>query len=188
MKIWKKIKNYEKRYLINDSGEIYSINSKKILKPHYDKIYPRISLYDGEKYKNFFVHRLIAETFIENPGNKPFVNHKNGNKADCRIINLEWCTASENEKHKYSTLRYTNPFKGKNHTEQSKTKMKEWHKKNKKIDDKNPLSKKIFCIETKEVFYSLSEGSRKMNIPISNISKCVNKTRKTAGGYHWSFL
>ncbi len=46
--------------------------------------------------KNCAIHRLIGKQFIPNPENKPFINHKNGIRSDNRVVNLEWCTASEN--------------------------------------------------------------------------------------------
>ena len=64
--------------------------------------YIRVSLAtkDGSGYK--FVHRLVAELFIPNPDNKPFVNHIDGNKCNNRADNLEWCTKSENERHAWN--------------------------------------------------------------------------------------
>lgn len=65
------------------------------------KGYLRIQLRRNTKSTNRFIHRLVAETFIPNPENKPQVNHKNGIKTDCRAVNLEWVTASENLVHAY---------------------------------------------------------------------------------------
>lgn len=69
---------------------------------HIDRCgYREVLLSENGKTKNYLVHRLIAETFIANPENKPFVNHKDGNKQNNSIENLEWCTRSENAKHSY---------------------------------------------------------------------------------------
>jgi hypothetical protein len=94
-------------YTIDEDGNIFSPWCKKY-RPlnHTEKDgYKTVSLWGGKgtKRKRYYVHRLLAEQYIPNPENKPWVNHKDGNKSNNRIDNLEWSTISENLQHAYNT-------------------------------------------------------------------------------------
>jgi hypothetical protein len=108
--MWKDIEGYEGYYQISDIGEVkslpkehrYGLKTEKILKPKGDKDgYYRVSLCKNGKVKDFKIHRLVAINFIDNPINKPTVNHINGKRNDNRLENLEWATHSEQNYHLY---------------------------------------------------------------------------------------
>ena len=94
LKEWKNvnISGYEEFYEVSSDGEIKSKRSGKIMKQQVDASgYKTISLHLNKKNKAYKVHRLVALAFIPNPNNLPIVNHKDENKKNNRIDNLEWC-------------------------------------------------------------------------------------------------
>ena len=107
---WTDIENYEGLYMISENGEIKSydrivksknnssaIKKGKILKGFIDKYgYKQIALSKNGKTKTYQVHRLVANTFIPNPSNLPCVNHKDEDKTNNCVDNLEWCDVKYN--------------------------------------------------------------------------------------------
>lgn len=108
------------------------------------------------------VHSLVAETFVDNPDpiNKRYINHKDGNKHNNKAGNLEWVTASENQRHAY-----TNDLRRPNY-----------------IQNKNVAVK---ILETGEAFTSMSECARRIGGRVSKICECLRGTRPHHLGYHF---
>ena len=111
MEIWEEIKGYEGKYRVSNLGNVKSlwmwtgdkyIRRDKLLRGVLNKNgYLYVSLSKNGQVKRFKVNRLVAEAFIDNPYNLPITNHKDGNKTNNCVNNLEWCTYSENLSHAY---------------------------------------------------------------------------------------
>lgn len=178
--IWKDIPQYEGIYQASNLGRIKSL--KRIAKKEYkgnrvvkEKIMRGTPNEDGYlkvhfkiKEKNInkvlFIHRLVAQTFISNPDNLPQVNHKDGNKKNNNINNLEWCTNLYNQKHAWENSLHKP-------TKKEGRLINQYDKSNKFIKS----------------YKSISEASRKTKINPSNICMAAKKERKTAGGYIWTY-
>ena len=185
--IWKDIKEYEGLYQVSNLGKIRTLDryvnclygQKRLLKGQIVKLFKNnsgyfiVSLYRENKFKNFLVHRLVAQAFIQNSENKSEVNHIDGNKENNCVDNLEWVTKSENELHA------------------SKTGLTERHKKivaenNKKIKSKKVLQYSLNGEFLKE-YCSVSEAARENNFSTGAISNCCRKERKRAYNYIWKY-
>jgi hypothetical protein len=107
--IWKNVNGFD-GYIVSNTGKLARINkTDKKTKPlsltNYDKDgYIKTSMNQNGKRHYLRLHRIVAENFLENPDSLPVVNHKDGNKLNNHVDNLEWCTVSYNTKHAFDVL------------------------------------------------------------------------------------
>lgn len=181
----KKQINFNKNYFIYPCGKLESNErGNRFLKPVKNNCgYLQYYLKDEEtkKYKWFKVHRLVALYFIDNPKNLKEVNHKDRNKENNNVFNLEWCTHSDNIKHSYktrTTLKGINsPLYGKKATEETKQKQSI-----KKLGENHPKFKGYYCFNGLQ-FASASEASKQFNISSKTI---IRHSKQNKNG--WTFI
>lgn len=158
------------KYLIFEDGTIYSLKSKKYLKPIKKSTgYYAVNLFDDNSIpKMFFIHRLVAESFIPNPNNYTDINHIDENKANNNANNLEWCNKTYNENFGLKKEREI----------QTKTA-------NNKINGHKRIAQYDLNGNFIKEWESLTQASKTLNICIGNISSTINGVRNQAGGYVW---
>ena len=171
METWKAIAGYEGLYEVSDMGRVKSLKfgKERILKPEKNNCgYLQVVLYkDGQK-KIPSVHRLVAKAFIPNPNNLETVNHKDEDKTNNEISNLEWMSIKDNNNYGTRSKRASET----------------------QINDKNK-SKVVQMFDRQgnllKTFPSTNEAERVTGIYKSCISECCNGKKKSAGGYIWRY-
>lgn len=171
---WKLIKGYEK-YMVSNTGKVKSLDYMHTGREHILKTslgnhgYVTVGLYNNGKPKKMLVHRLVAEAFIPNPDNFREVNHKDCNKENNNVDNLEWVTPKQNIKHAVDSGRIN---------------FTKFHQKGAEYIKEKSIS--VLAIDksgNKYEFTSFVEAAKKLKVDASAICRVVQGKRKSAGGY-----
>lgn len=159
-----------KNYLVSKDGRIKSKRRNKELTPkeNWDG-YHRIQIWDSGKCNMISWHRVVAITYIPNPDNKPVVNHKDGNKTNNHVDNLEWVTQSENIQHSWNNGLSVKQF------------------------NCESTSREVIQLKNNVIvarYPSICEAARQTGLGRSNISFACNNlkqngTLRVVGGYNW---
>lgn len=208
MEEWRDIKGYEGLYQVSNLGRVRSLDRKvwggdkfgycirqgKILKLNDHLGYKFIRLSVNANKKKYWVHRLVAETFILNPENKPQVDHIDTDASNNNVDNLRWVTQKENRNNPLTREHWLKANSGKNSKLYGIPRSEEVKEKIRNSKDDGIY---VYCKELNVVFRNIHEAKRKckelfsINVDISNISNCINGKRKSAGKYngqrlHWT--
>ena len=162
--IWKDIENYEGYYMVSNMGRIKSLNYRHtgkegILKGNDNGDgYLQVKLLKDDKGKNYKIHRLVAQAFLDNSNNLPEVNHRDENKQNNCVQNLEWCDRAYNNNYGTRTEKTCKPVFS--------------------VDKESGL---IMW------WQSANEAERCTGINHSNIIKCCQGKRKSVGNHTWFY-
>lgn len=152
-------------YRIDKDGNIFNRHGKSISVHLSNSGYKYVCLKITGKSVGRFIHRALAIAFIPNPEGKEFVNHKDGNKLNNKLSNLEWCTRSENVQHAYNT---------------GLKKYKPLHNKG-KFGFEHNRSKSVVCENDGNIFGSMSEAERFYNLGGGSVSWSIKHKKPIYG-------
>lgn len=172
--IWKDILGYEGLYQVSNLGRVRSLDKRRwngrtwcikkgrVLRSCDNGVgYLVVNLKDEGVQHMQLVHRLVAKTFINNPEQLKYVNHKDLNKRNNEVTNLEWCTAKQNVHHARRNGHLPTYYK-----------------------------KRVLCVELNREFESVAAAEKWLGLKgnrIANVCK-LKRGCKTCGGYHWRYI
>ena len=168
--VWKDILGYEGHYQVSNLGRVKSIKfvKEKILKLSRDNDgYLKVCLYKNGEMKTYKVHRLVAKVFISNPNNLPQINHKDEDKTNNSLENLEWCDQKYN--HNYGTI---NQRIAEKHTNGKQSK---------------PVLQLTKDGEFVREWKSASDVERNLGYSQGNITKCCRGKYHSAYNFVWRY-
>ena len=169
MNKWIELKE-NKNYEINENGFIRRKGTKKILRGGKSTNgYYTVSLCENGKQKSYYIHRLIANNFLKNKNNYKEINHKDGNKYNNCIDNLEWCSRSDNIKHAYKNELIPKKYGIDN-------------KLSKKIKQTNLITGNVI------LWNSMMDAKRKMGYSTGSICMACKGELKTAYKSKWEYV
>lgn len=184
MEVWKEIEGFNGDYLVSNYGRVKSFKMKheRIMRLRKDKDgYMLITLHNNNHVTTKKVHRLVAQAFIPNPENLPQVNHKDENKANNIVDNLEWCTCKYNINYGAHTQKVANTQRGRKHTCEHIQKIRE-----------NAINKrkvKMLSLDGKVIkrFKSASDAGRYVNGNTTNVIAVIKGRSQTYKGYLFAY-
>ena len=165
--VWRNILENNK-YEVSNTGLVRNCKTKQLLQGCIAEGYRSVKLtFNFSKQKRYYIHRLVAEHFIDNPDpyNKTIVNHKDGNKLNNNMENLEWVSPTENNLHFYREI--------------------------KKDKNKKQFEKPIFVIQYDLLgnkiaeYSSMRQACQETGVSLAQISRCLHGEIKTAKGFIW---
>ena len=162
--MWKKVyfEGKETDYSVSNDGLVRKDTTNYILSQTSQQDYKHVTLNINGKQKRMRVHRLVAEAYIDNPENKPYVNHIDGNRGNNKVENLEWVTPSENTRHAIETGLF-----------------------------RSGVAREVIQYDLKgnEMMHyeSASEAARQTGGSQAHITQCCKKQRETDNDYQWRY-
>ena len=149
-------------YFVSEAGDVYSQKTGKFLRPQDNGHgYKFVNTCINGIKKSYYVHRLVAEAFVENPFGYKEVNHRDENRANNRADNLEWCTSKYNKNYGTRAEKFS-----------------------------KSRSFPVRCVETGDEYANARAAASTTGIHHGSIAACCNGYRntKTAGGFHWQYV
>ena len=185
--IWKDVIGYEGLYEVSSFGNFRKLcdnGSFKMLKPTSNNWgYYTIGLWKNKKVRQFRISRLVAEAFISNPENKPYVDHIDTDKSNNRVDNLRWVTPSENSNNNLSKLHM----------------LEGWNNEKRRLNQrlinlgsKHPRARAVCQLDENgniiRTFVTSVEAAQYVGCKHGNITKCCKGERLRAGGFKWKYV